>query len=74
MTEEEILREMHGTIQRIDERTEMHTRQIGTIFSMMNDGGCSQGKQNATAIRWLWAVVCIGGVAIMGVIRFFHAG
>jgi ribosomal protein S7 len=74
MTEEEILRDMHGAIQRIDERTEMHTRQIGTIFSMMNSTGCSAGRSNQVAIRWLWTIGSLVTMAIFGVIFYFHVG
>jgi len=72
MVEKDILMEIYSKVERIDERTELHGRQIGTIFSMLNSGGCATGKQNATTIKWIWTVVCLGGVCIMGVIGFFH--
>lgn len=72
MTENNILMDIHGKVSAIDERTELHTRQIGVIFSMMNDKGCACGKRNAEAIKWLWTVVCIGCTAIMGIIGYFH--
>jgi hypothetical protein len=74
MTEKELLRDLHGMVERIDERTEMHSRQIGTIFSMMNGGGCASGRQNATAIRWLWTIGSLVTVAVFAVIAFFHVG
>jgi len=72
MKEHELLRDMHGLIQRLDERSETHTKQLGTIFSMLNNGGCGTGKQNAICIRWVWTVGGLVTTAVFGVIFYFH--
>jgi len=48
---------------RIDERTHETTKQLDTIHTMMNNGGCARGKKTAESLKWLY--IC-GGIVSSG--------
>ena len=74
MDHEEILMEIHGNTKTLMERTENHGKQLETVFGLMNSGGCSTGRANAVAIKWMWGIGSIVTGAIFFVIGYFHIG
>jgi hypothetical protein len=70
--ENSVLREIDGKVNTLIERSANQGKQIETIFALMNGGGCSTGRANTTAIKWLWIILCGGFAAVFAVIGYFH--
>jgi len=74
MDRDKILLDMAGDVKATRVEVKSHGRQLETIFKLMNEGGCTTGKSNAVAIKWMWAIGSIVTVALFFVIGYFHLG
>jgi len=76
MSHTELVINIFGRLEAIDERTKTQASQIDTIFRKLNrltePGDCMQGERNSAAIR---ALTWVGGLittAVFSVITYFH--